>query len=256
MGPQKNIPDLIMKNQIVNAAGKLWSKFDSPRLGSVRFNILWATYHAFPLIGGINYSRLAEWKFVIDHLPAVPATVLDVGSTTSLFAFKLRAMGIKTHCLDQREPNFRLPPTLGFHRDNLMALGIKSDVYDAVCCISTLEHIGLGKYDDPVCARGGDFQAVKEMLRILKPGGSLIATTNICGETCVYHDEIRYGKDRLTELMGLGKLVTLEYRCFDGRRWKICDSRTAFNRGPEDFALAMFVLTRESTGEIALNGKT
>lgn len=233
----------IMKNTIVNTAGKIWSNCDYPQLGNLRFNILWAVYHLFPLIGGINYSRLAEWKYMLNHLPDFPAKILDVGSTTSLFVFKLQALGYKTNCLDQREPNFRLPKSVVFHRDNLMNLGIKPDIYDAVCCISTLEHIGMGRYDDPVCTEGGDLQAVKEMLRVLKPGGRLIVTTNICHETCIYNDEIRYGEDRLRELMGEGRLLNLEYRYFDGRRWLICDSKIAFNRGPEDFAIAMFVLT-------------
>lgn len=233
-----------MKNEIINAAGKAWNKLDFPVLGSLRFNILVGVYHLFPLIGGIDYSRLAEWRFVLKHLPPPPARVLDVGSTTSLFPFKLKSLGYKTHCLDQRLPNFRIPKPIIFHRDNLMTLSIKSDTYDAVSCISTVEHIGMGKYSDPKSSKDGDIIAIKEMLRILKQTGRLIITTNICRQTCVYYDEIRYGKDRLYKLMSLGKLIAVEYRYFNGRRWLVCNEKKAFERDANHFGISMFVLTK------------
>jgi SAM-dependent methyltransferase len=209
-------------------------------------------YSIFPLIGGINYSRLAEWKFVLGNLPPPPGAVLDTGSTTSLFPFKLRARGYETYSLDQRRPNFRLSPDIRFHRGDLMNLGIKSGTFDAVTCISTIEHIGMGKYDDPRSPAGGDLRAIKELLRILKPSGRLIVTTNICRETFLHDDEIRYGPERLDLLAAAGKLLKMEYRCFDGRRWRECDRTRAFNHGPDDFGLALFVLSGspdQSAGE-------
>ena len=116
-----------------------------------------------------------------------------------------------------------------------------------ISCISTIEHIGMGKYNDPKSSQDGDERAIKEMLRILKPVGKLIITTNICRQTCVYDNEIRYGKYRLAELMLLGKILDVEYRYFDGRRWMICDKDKAFNRGAEDFGLAMYSLGKNES---------
>ena len=54
-----------------------------------------------------------------------------------------------------------------------------SAAFDAVTCVSVLEHVGLGWYGDPVEAGGDDGKAgriIAEMARVLKPGGWLFLT--------------------------------------------------------------------------------
>jgi len=233
-----------VKEKLLNAAGLLWNNFDIPRLGYARYCLLENIYKLFPLIGGVNYPRLVEWQFVLNNFPKLPAEVLDVGATTSLFPFKLNALGYKTHCLDQRLPNFKLPERINFHRENLMDIKIESNCFDAISCISVIEHVGMGLYNDPVCSEHGDIKAVKEMLRILKPSGNLVITTNICKETIVYNNEIRYGKDKIKRFLSMGKVKTVEYRFFDSRRWQVCDETVAFDRDAKDFGIAMFVLSK------------
>ncbi|MBU1122394.1 MAG: class I SAM-dependent methyltransferase [Candidatus Omnitrophica bacterium] len=234
-----------LKYRVINYIGRLWNSFDCPMLGELKFDILTKVYRIFPLIGGIDFPRLEEWQFVIKNLPASPAKILDVGATTSLFPFKLKALKYETYCLDQRLPSFSLPKSIVFCQDNLMDVSIDSDTFDAISCISVIEHVGMGRYNDPKCSENGDEKAIKEMLRILKPTGYLIITTNICRKTYVYKDEIRYGKDRLDKLISLGKIIKAEYRYFDGRRWVGCSEQKAFNQKGDDFGLAMYVLTKK-----------
>ena len=52
--------------------------------------------------------------------------------------------------------------------------------FDAVIAVSTIEHIGLGAYGDPF-QEGADARVVKEIHRVLKPGGRLILTTPFAG---------------------------------------------------------------------------
>jgi SAM-dependent methyltransferase len=45
----------------------------------------------------------------------------------------------------------------------------------------TVEHIGLGRYGDPIDA-GGDKKAMDELARVLAPGGTLLFVTPIGNE--------------------------------------------------------------------------
>ncbi len=233
-----------MKQTIVNSFGRLWNKLDVPRLNPVRFNILVGVYKMLPFIGGVNYPRLVEWQFVLKKLPNPPAKVIDIGSTTSLFPYKLNSTGYKTFCLDQRSPKSPFPKSIIFYQGNIMDLQIEENSFDGISCISVIEHVGMGKYGDPKSPKGGDTIAVEQMLRILKPGGRLIITTNICRNTCELDGEVRYGSKRLKELMSLGKFLEVEYRYFDGRRWLVCDEAFAFDRDANNFGIAMFVLSK------------
>src|SRR5262249_44066050 len=50
--------------------------------------------------------------------------------------------------------------------------------YDAVISLCSLEHFGLGRYGDELDL-DADKKAVKEMVRVLKPGGVLILSTTV-----------------------------------------------------------------------------
>lgn len=51
--------------------------------------------------------------------------------------------------------------------------------FDAVTCVSVLEHVGLGWYGDPTGDEGKAGRIVAEMARVLKPGGWLLLTVPI-----------------------------------------------------------------------------
>jgi len=177
-------------------------------------------YKLFPLVG-VGYSRSVEYDFVLKNLPK-PCKILDAGTTTSLFPFKLNSLGYETHCLDLRKPNFRLPKEIRFHQDNLLDIKLK-EKFDAITCISVIEHVGVGSYGDPL-AEDGDIKAVQNLLKLLKPNGVLILTTNTAKTTGIYtdshgHSEMRYAKDRLDKIMSLGKVLSVEYRYLDGKNW-------------------------------------
>lgn len=51
--------------------------------------------------------------------------------------------------------------------------------FDAVTCVSVLEHVGLGWYGDPAGDEGKAGRIVAEMARVLKPGGWLFLTVPV-----------------------------------------------------------------------------
>ncbi|MEN4006020.1 MAG: DUF268 domain-containing protein [Methanobacteriaceae archaeon] len=50
------------------------------------------------------------------------------------------------------------------------------EFFDTVIAVSTIGHVGLGLYGDPI-HDNADIMAVQEIYRILKPDGSFIVTT-------------------------------------------------------------------------------
>lgn len=52
-------------------------------------------------------------------------------------------------------------------------------LFDAVTCISVLEHVGLGWYGDPEGDEEKPGRVIAEMARVLKPGGWLLLTVPI-----------------------------------------------------------------------------
>jgi len=108
--------------------------------------------------------------------------ILDVGTVKSdrVWISWLEGLPIEVHATDYDEP-FVPFNKLKFHRGDLRTLPLESRVFDKILAVSVIEHIGLSdpqvvsKYkplEDPV----GDLAAFKELLRVLKKGGSIIMT--------------------------------------------------------------------------------
>lgn len=56
---------------------------------------------------------------------------------------------------------------------DLCNLFFDSDSVDSLSCMHVIEHIGLGRYGDPL-DYDGDLRAIMEIKRVLKPGGNLL----------------------------------------------------------------------------------
>jgi SAM-dependent methyltransferase len=56
---------------------------------------------------------------------------------------------------------------------DLLALPFRDKTVPSLSCMHAVEHVGLGRYGDPLDAEG-DLKAMAELQRVLAPGGSLI----------------------------------------------------------------------------------
>ena len=65
---------------------------------------------------------------------------------------------------------------------DLTQLDMADDTLDSVSCMHVVEHVGLARYGDTLDACG-DLQAIKELKRIIRPGGALyfVVPTGIPG---------------------------------------------------------------------------
>jgi SAM-dependent methyltransferase len=166
----------------------------SSRLDALRGQHLWSEMGRYaaafrarhvarvPLDPFRQWSRGWEYPFALDallrELPATePRTVLEAGSGFTFFPFLLSQLrpAARITCVDgdpAHEASFReaageAAGEVTFRQGFLESLPDPDGAYDAVTCISVLEHV-----DEPA-------PVLREMRRVLRPGGLLVLTFDI-----------------------------------------------------------------------------
>ncbi len=120
-------------------------------------------------------ERILEVPFVLRalNLPS-GSRVLDVGSQWSLLPLHLAALGYRTVATDLAPLSIRGAGADDVVAD-LRAAPFRSGSFDGATMMSTLEHIGIGFYDDRK-GEADDAVVMRELRRIVRPGGFLVLT--------------------------------------------------------------------------------
>lgn len=115
-----------------------------------------------------------------------------------------------TTMVDIRPPEVSLPE-LSFLKGSIFDLPFKDGETPSVSSICVIEHIGLGRYGDPLDPFGSE-KAAKELVRVLAPGGDLYISVPIDFENRVYFNAHRaFTRDYVLELFRPLKLVEERY---------------------------------------------
>jgi SAM-dependent methyltransferase len=69
---------------------------------------------------------------------------------------------------------------------NITALSYRDASLDSVSCLHVVEHVGLGRYGDPLQADGSE-QALSELARVVAPGGRLYLSVPVGRETVCFN---------------------------------------------------------------------
>lgn len=99
-----------------------------------------------------------------------PAKHVDIGSR--LFFPTILSAFVPTDFYDYRPADIVLS-NMGSYRGDLTNLPFKDDELTSLSCLHTIEHIGLGRYGDPIDP-DGDLRAIRELSRVVAPGGNLL----------------------------------------------------------------------------------
>jgi len=134
------------------------------------------------LVLPVSYWRTAEFSYVWEQLAAVPGMrVLDLGSPKDLALFLARDVGCEVVAVDILESAINVsrryaaatgrdgsgPGRLRSEVQDGRALPYLDSSFDAAFSVSVLEHIP----DD------GDSLALRELVRVVRPGGVIVVTT-------------------------------------------------------------------------------
>lgn len=125
------------------------------------------------LILPVDYIRYVEFQYVLEHLDLTAKhVILDIGSPKLLSLFLADRVGARVYATDILDNFFDAygcyAAALGVDPENYVmetqdarTLSYASDTFDRVFSVSAIEHIP----DD------GDSAAMREIFRVLKPGG-------------------------------------------------------------------------------------
>jgi SAM-dependent methyltransferase len=106
-----------------------------------------------------------------------PAHIFDIGSYRHFILGLLAHAQITTLDVRDRKP---VHPNERVVTSDAKALSLPSSSFDMIVSLCALEHFGLGRYGDDFDL-DADRLAMKEMIRVLKPGGRLVFSTTVTG---------------------------------------------------------------------------
>ncbi len=95
---------------------------------------------------------------------------IDISS--SLYLCGIVSAFVPVTFYDYRPADLRLSG-LTTHHGDLMKLPFDDASVESISCLHTIEHVGLGRYGDPLDP-SGDLKALAELKRVVRPGGSLV----------------------------------------------------------------------------------
>lgn len=144
-------------------------------------------------------ARLAE---------RMPHHHVDIGSSVKSMA--LIAQFIPVTFVDIRAVDIEVPH-FDFQAGTVLELPFTDKSVSSLSSLCVIEHIGLGRYGDPLDGDGSE-KAAAELCRVLAPGGDLYVSVPVDRECRVYFNAHRaFTRDYLLEMFGSLELVQERY---------------------------------------------
>lgn len=137
-----------------------------------------------------------------------PSHHYDVGSKADLIG--TISQFVPTTMIDIRPLEVTLPE-LSFVKGSILALPFKDNEIPSLSSICVIEHIGLGRYGDPLDPLGSE-KAVRELVRVLAPGGSLYISVPVDNTNKVYFNAHRtFTRDYIIKIFSPLTLIEEKY---------------------------------------------
>jgi SAM-dependent methyltransferase len=138
----------------------------------------------------------------------------DIGCATGCFPAMQLSAGVEECTVFEVRPTETNDSRVIVRIEDLTYAETFDSEFDLVTCLSTIEHVGLGRYGDPIDP-WGDVKMAASLRRILKPGGLLLLSFPVGIGTVVYNAHRIYSRHRRNTLFG--DLRVVGWR--PGRSW-------------------------------------
>jgi len=151
----------------------------------------------------------------------------DVGSSVKTIG--ILSQFVPVTMIDIRPIEIELP-NLFFKKGSVLNLPLKDNSINSLSSLCVVEHIGLGRYGDTLDSFGSE-KAIKELKRVLKPGGILLISLPIDDQNKICFNAHRiFTRDYILELFS--DMVILEEKYIYGSKmYDSYDRRKGFGTG-------------------------
>jgi SAM-dependent methyltransferase len=137
-----------------------------------------------------------------------PKRHYDIGSSVKTVG--IISQFVPTTMVDIRPLELKLE-NLSFQKGSILDLPFKDCSIESLSSLCVVEHIGLGRYGDPLDPWGSE-KAIKELKRVLKTGGNLLFSVPVDKENRVYFNAHRaFTQEYILDLFQDMKLVEEKY---------------------------------------------
>ena len=120
-----------------------------------------------------------------------------VDISSALFFSTLVSAFVPVKFYDYRPAHITLSQLTSQHAD-LLALPFADGEVTSLSCMHVVEHIGLGRYGDPIDPQG-DLKAIAELKRVLAPGGVLLFVSPIGQPKIMFNAHRIYSYQQILE---------------------------------------------------------
>ena len=156
---------------------------------------------------GLVYEDTASTHFDTHYVyhPAWAARVLakvrpklhiDISST--LYFSTMVSAFVPTKFYDYRPAPLKELPGLECDRADLTKLPFKDNTVESISCMHTIEHIGLGRYGDPIDPEA-DLKSIRELQRVTAMNGDIIFVVPIGKSKLVFNAHRIYSYSQVME---------------------------------------------------------
>jgi hypothetical protein len=135
-----------------------------------------------------------------------PSEHIDISS--SLMFAAMASAWVPVHYIDFRVPRIVLPG-LRTSCGDLTKLPFSSNSIESLSCMHVIEHVGLGRYGDPLDP-SGDRLAAQELTRVLAPTGQLLVVVPVGRPRINFNAHRVYSYEEVTALFPSLMLKTFE----------------------------------------------
>lgn len=132
-----------------------------------------------------------------------PEKHIDISS--SLYFSAIVSAFVPVDFYDYRPADLGLSRLKSGHAD-LMELPFESNSVHSISCLHTIEHIGLGRYGDPIDPKG-DIRAIKELQRVTKVGGNILFVTPVGQPKIAFNAHRIYSYEQIMDYFSGCELV-------------------------------------------------
>lgn len=170
---------------------------------------------------------------------SIPARHLDIGSDVKLIGSISAFLPIEF--MDYRPLKVVLPG-LQCTAGDILNLPMQTDSLMSLSCLHVVEHIGLGRYGDPIDPNGSK-KAMSELRRVISPGGRLYLSVPVGRTRTCFNAHRVFSPEEILLAFDNFELVSFSMVNDDGHFFFNCLPTDAID---SDYSCGMFVFQKHN----------